>query len=968
MIGLPEGRLDPRSRFRALPGVARYGLARATISAIIRRMNPFPAFRPSGPVLLMAIGLAPTAGGGELRPVTEAPPLEPGVTFRLYDVGHAMDRLYELAPDQTPNLDERRPGLRFEAGAWGGFEDHFRAQVLGYLRVDEPGTYGLRLSSDDGAVLRLHGREVLATPDEVGVHTVEGEVTVEAGLHPFELAMFENEGEQELALRWRPPGADAFVDVPEANLFTEAGVTRVVSPGRKAIIDPFGERRPGDGLPLEGVHPGFTVERVRPDDFEPQIGDLAFLDNGMLAITTFVPKNAGEFLHERDGRLLVLENVLDDDPDNLAVHEVADGLHAPLGAAFVDGALYVSDSDAIYRFTDRDGDGLPEHREVFADGWTYDNYHHFTFGLVEQDGFLYAALSTAINSASEVIEGEIRGLNGPNPPHRGSVMRVSLATGEVEYIAGGFRTPNGLGLGPDDTLLVSDNQGSWKPANRLDVVLPGRFYGYYNDTTVRTEAYPDGGAPSDFADRDPTPPALWLPQNRVSNSPTNSMLIEGGIFDGQIILGEFTAGGLRRACLERVDGVWQGAVFRFTQGFEVGVQRFVRGPDGCYYIGGTGSGGNWNWRGTTFGLQRLRPTPGFSDDVFEYHSITAIPNGLRIRFTQPIDPDWLADRRHYHVEQWRYEPTVEYGGPRLDQHRLTHLRPEPAADGRSVDLYIDGLEPEHVVHLRLDPTGTRGQRMWSTEAWYTLNRIPPKDPTADYFGDPPDDDHPWAQHDPQRPLPSMADPMPDGPTTAPPPDGAVVLFDGESLDAWAHTDGTTPRWAIEDGAMHRGGAGGHLRTKQLFGDVRLHLEWMCPRSEAGDDGQARGNSGVFFMERYEVQILETRENETYADGMSAAIYGQYPPRVNAGLGLGRWQSFDIEFRRPRFDDGGRLLEPARVTVHHNGVLVQDDVALEGPTRWRRRTSYQPHADALPLMLQDHGDPVRFRNVWAEPLE
>jgi len=159
---------------------------------------------------------------------------------------------------------------------------------------------------------------------------------------------------------------------------------------------------------------------------------------------------------------------------------------------------------------------------------------------------------------------------------------------------------------------------------------------------------------------------------------------------------------------------------------------------------------------------------------------------------------------------------------------------------------------------------------------------------------------------------------------------------------------------------------GPIRTVLGFGDVQLHLEWAAP-SVAEGNGQGRGNSGVFLMWLYEVQVLDSFENETYADGQAASLYGQFPPLVNASRPPGEWQSYDIVFRRPRFGTDGTLRRPARMTVFHNGILVQDNAKLWGPTNWLRHLPYQVHSDRRPILLQDHSNPVRYRNIWVREL-
>jgi hypothetical protein len=224
----------------------------------------------------------------------------------------------------------------------------------------------------------------------------------------------------------------------------------------------------------------------------------------------------------------------------------------------------------------------------------------------------------------------------------------------------------------------------------------------------------------------------------------------------------------------------------------------------------------------------------------------------------------------------------------------------------------------------------------------------------------------WAVHDLNRPLPPVVDPGPSGPPV-PAPSDAVVLFDGQDLAKWEDAKGGPANWKVENGYMEVVAKTGSIRTKTGFGDCQLHVEWATPAVVTGEE-QGRGNSGVFLMDLYEVQVLDSYNNVTYADGLAAAVYGQYPPLVNACRKPGEWQAYDIIFHRPRFDAGGSLVAPARMTVFHNGVLVHDNVELTGPTAHKARPPYKAHPDKLPLSLQDHGNPVRYRNIWLRPLE
>ena len=217
----------------------------------------------------------------------------------------------------------------------------------------------------------------------------------------------------------------------------------------------------------------------------------------------------------------------------------------------------------------------------------------------------------------------------------------------------------------------------------------------------------------------------------------------------------------------------------------------------------------------------------------------------------------------------------------------------------------------------------------------------------------------WHVHDPDRPHARVVTP---GAT----PSDAVVLFDGTDLAQWESLDGSDAKWKVENGTMEVVPKTGNIRTKGSFGDCQLHVEWAAPEVVEGDS-QGRGNSGVFLMGGYEIQVLDCYENPTYADGATAAIYGEYPPLVNACRKPGEWQTYDIVWIAPRFD-GDALVSPARVTVFHNGIVVHHDQELFGPTTHKKVLQYEAHSPEGPLMLQDHSNPVRFRNIWYRPLK
>ena len=217
----------------------------------------------------------------------------------------------------------------------------------------------------------------------------------------------------------------------------------------------------------------------------------------------------------------------------------------------------------------------------------------------------------------------------------------------------------------------------------------------------------------------------------------------------------------------------------------------------------------------------------------------------------------------------------------------------------------------------------------------------------------------WHVHDGNRPQPPIV-------TPGNPPSDGVMLFDGKDLSGWVGMDDQPAKWKVESGIMEVVPGTGNIKTREPFGDCQLHLELAEPSVVKGES-QGRGNSGVFLMALYEIQVLDCYQNPTYADGTSTAIYGQFPPLANACLPPGEWQTYDIIWEGPRFE-GDKLLKPAFVTVLHNGLVTHHRTELLGVTSHRVLTTYEPHDPVGPLMLQDHGDLVRFRNIWYRPLK
>ncbi|MCP5068799.1 MAG: cytochrome C, partial [bacterium] len=443
----------------------------------------------------------------------------------------------------------------------------------------------------------------------------------------------------------------------------------------------------------DGLHPALETMRIAPEGFTPKVGGLGLLPDGRLIVATW----------DRDGAVFLVEGWQGSGAD-IRASRIAEGLHEPLGIAVVDGAIHVMQKQEVTRLVDIDGDGwIDEYRALNQTWKATSNFHEFGFGLTHHDGYLYGTLSVCVMPGGKSCPEQT--------PDRGQVFRVSLAEGSFEPFASGFRTPNGVGWLPNRGLLVTDNQGDWLPASKLMLIESGAFYGWREPREERELP-------------EPTPPAVWLPQNEVGNSPTQPIVLRQGPYAGQILFGDIYNGGLKRVVLEEVGGRLQGAAFHFSAGLEGGVNRLLEAPDGSLLVGEIGSKGNWGDPGKAwFGLERLR----FGDEhAFEMFAVSATPRGFDIELTRPLAAETTPAASQIIARDWFYVPTSSYGGPKFDPRELQVTDVRLSADRRVLSVDLADMQAGRVVYLRLDAAlrSSLGEPLWVREAWYTLNTIP----------------------------------------------------------------------------------------------------------------------------------------------------------------------------------------------------------------------------------------------------
>ena len=636
----------------------------------------------------------------------DLPPQEPGVTLRTFQFATAPTEICTIKSATTPNVDKLLSTINYSTAADFGAENNFLSHVIANLNIATAGEYTFRLTSDDGSELLLDDSLLIDNDGLHGEAAKDGARTLTAGFHKLRINYIEAGGGQVLKLEWKVPGSSSFALVPTSVLSTEAGVVRVTAPGSKFCEG--ATDTPGDGLRLETVNPNYTLTNLRPPAFQPHVSGMDFLPDGRMVLTTSGDVSAGGWVPNPDsGEVFVLSNVTGSTSvDQVTYTKVAGGLRNPMGIQIIGDKWYVPERGQLTELTaDTNGDGLME-KKTLATWPNGGSFHEFAFGLIHDDDFFYVARSVAIDNGGATTNPQ----PGQTP---GTFIKIDRKTWQVSTIAGGLRTPNGIGFGPEGGIFVNDNQGAWLPASKMVQIKQDRFFNHFTN-------------PSGPLDTKPvTQPVLWMPQNEIANSPSNPVMIKEGPFAGQMLWGDVTYGGLQRGFLEKVDGEFQGAVFRHSAGLEAGVNRTILGPDGAIYVGGIGEGGNWGEDGKLrFGLQKLTPNGG---NVFDMATMSVIEGGFKITYTQPISDAAVARLKDaYKFKQWRYVPTSQYGGPKVDEESLLVTDATASEDRKTVTVKVDGLKPGRVVHVRSQRpfASSTGQELWNTEAWYTLNSLP----------------------------------------------------------------------------------------------------------------------------------------------------------------------------------------------------------------------------------------------------
>lgn len=846
----------------------------------------------------------------------------PGVLAKIYEIDSRVSKLADLQRFSKPIYAGALASIDLRGNDFNPMTENFAMKINGYIDVPESGVYHFRLMSDDGSNLLIDGQEVINHDGFHGASPKDGTIGLQKGLHPFEVNFFQGLGGRALVLQWRTDDTE-FISIPQTSL-VHTRESREAIAGLSMPISKEGGI-PGDASPLAEVHPSFEIAQARPNSFLPKVGGMDFLSDGRLVVSTWEPS----------GGIHIIENAASGDPSKMKVKTIAKGLAEPLGLKVVDDEIYVLQKQELTKLVDTDNDDyIDEYITVSNDWGVSSNFHEFAFGLVYKDGYFYGTLATGILPGGASAN--------PQIPDRGKVAKISKETGEVELIASGLRTPNGIGIGIDGEIFVADNQGDWLPSSKIVHIRDGAWYGSrsvdFEGTANLKEALP----------------VVWLPQDEIGNSPSTPLAINVGPYKGQMIHGEVTHGGVKRVFVEKVNDEYQGALFRFTQGLEAGVNRMIWGPDGSLYVGGIGNPGNWGHDGKLwYGLQKLT----FNDKpTFEMLAVRAKSNGIEIEFTEPLQPQDGWNKEDYLVKQWYYQPTENYGGPKLGEQKLNIKSVNISEDRKKVFLELQGMKAGHVVYLRLmNPyVSENGNELWSTECWYTMNNIP--------------------QNQPGFTRTKEVSFAPNKLTEMEKEQGWKLLFDGETTNGWHNFNKETigSSWKVVDGTltldveMREDGHwqakdGGDIISEGEYENYELTLEWKI---------QACGNSGIMYnvveTEEFdypwqtgpEMQILDNacHPDAKFVTHRAGDLYDMIACKYVTVKPAGEWNQVRLVVNNGKTEhwlNGRKVVEFTMFTPEWNEMIANSKFKdMEGFGQARKGR----------IALQDHGDKVWFRNI------
>ncbi|MCU0446028.1 MAG: DUF1080 domain-containing protein [Microscillaceae bacterium] len=899
-------------------------------------MNPHPDLPQEDAQKMVEYILAMNPENTKPEPKTNA---SVGLIFNMYQIWDSWKAMQEIPKEAVlyRSFGHNDLGGWLEVKDVLPVESNFLVVAKGDLQVKTRGNTLLKISArNGGAIVKVDGKLAIESPTIQNTNfEKQGEVTLEPGAHTIEVHYYSAQLPEYNSVTSGIMALEVY-NADKKRFEAWWGESQLVTYKpenvNKNVKEPVatytGQKIPGDGLPLEAVHPAFDLGQARPDTFKPRVAGLDFFPDGRMVVSTW----------DSLGAVYILDNLKQNDPNKITYKKIAFGLAEPLGIKIVGKDIYVLQKQELTRLVDNNNDEIIDEYQTVCNSWSVNgNFHQFAFGLAFKDNHFYFALAIAIEPGGKS--------SNPQNPDRGKVAKVNKDTGEIEFIAQGLRTPNGIGIGVDNELFIADNQGDWLPSCKIVHVKKGAFYG---SRAVDFEG---------TKDLKETLPVVWLPQDEIGNSPSQPTYLNLGVYKGQMLHGEVTHGGIKRVFVEKVNGEYQGAVFRFVQGLEAGVNRLVWAPDGQLYAGEIGVSGNWGHVTTKgmgkYGLQRLKFN---NQSVFEMLAVRAKTNGIEIEFTEALENGAGWNPESYLIKQWWYKPTENYGGPKMEEEVLKVKSANVSADRKKVFLEIEGIEENRVVYIRLRNglVSEQNHDLWSTEAWYTMNQIPKNN-----LGMVSDKKYTQAADNELSNEEKAA--------------GFKLLFDGKTIDKWRNfnSDKLGKAWKVNDNALMFDNSqkdkdgrvidGGDIVSTEEFENFELRLDWKV--SEAG-------NSGIFFNvvenKKYdyvwrtgpEMQVLDDAKHpdSRYPKHHAGDLYDLIACKFVTVKPAGEWNQARLVVKNGKVEhwlNGYKVVEYQMFTDEWKKMIAASkfkDMPDFGKAKKGR------------LALQDHNDKVWFKNI------
>lgn len=843
-----------------------------------------------------------------------------GLAANFYKPSIQLNRIPQFVPGQQPNLSVSVPDIEFvgvdmsvnrETNDFFGFDDQFVMHLSGYLHSDVAGKFNFRLKANAGARVFLNGKKI-AEVNYSNYDYQEQEVTadVKKGANAIRVEYYEDIYSANLSLRWKKPGTKEFSKIPPELFTHEPSDIQATSDGLKEV---FELNVPGFGRIVDGVHPSFDVETVRPQGFDRRLSDLEFLPDNRLAVSTW----------DSTGSIYIIDGVLGKDRSKMKATLFATGLYEVMGLEYVNGKLYALQKWELTELNDTDGDGRADEYKAVLDDWTASaNFHEWAFGLLYRDGFFYFNTGIALGGNGVLTDSGVVYVPTIQTKDRGKTIKVNAANWTFEALNHGYKAPNGIGFGVDDEIFSTDNEGHMVPTNKL-MHVPKQGYPFNgNDEVLKQFSLPVPAF---------KPPVVWMPTAEVSNSPSQPVKFTLGKYqDGQMIFGDVHHGGLQRVYVEKVNGDYQGAIFRFSQGLEAGINRIVKGPDGNMYMAGLGAGGDFGHNGECCGLQRLSYNNKPSLDLL---SVSARKNGMMLEFTEPLrsgDGDFAAD---YTVQQFWYETGehVAEGGVKNDIQNLQVKSVNVSADRKKIFLELKGMKQEHVVYVKINrPFISKNKnRLWAGEAWYTLNNVPEElEPPGKLLN--------------RKNNQLLAEEKNEG---------WKLLFDGTTIAEWQTTAQPGEHWKINDQYLTGMAPGALLLTKQQYENFELEFEWKA--SDGGDAGvyfHVPSSSAIHSLP--EMQLIDEGDSLSDATHLSGSVFNLQAAKYKL-------------YKHGEFNQSRLIVNDTRLEYWLNGTIVAA-YNMNDPNwkeKWKNKFGADPIISGkghIAFAVQKQS--VQFRNI------